>query len=249
MDPGHFNALASNDQTYWWFYVRHTLVSNLLAAQLSINGHTIPRPAFLLDIGCGTGGFLAHIMRTRFLPREHILGVEPSPQAHRVLVERNIPAVCTSLEKISDRIPSQVDAVSLLDVLEHIADPKAMLEQVKNLTKPGARLIILVPAFSCLWSPWDESLGHYRRYTKEQLCAELVETGWHPYFKRYIFASTFLPALLRSYLMRKHLLSRTEFPAISDGLNSVLRAWYQIESRIPGLPIGTTLAVGSVRLH
>jgi hypothetical protein len=175
--------------------------------------------------------------------------VEPSPQAHQVLAERNIPAVCKSLEKISDGIPSQVDAISMLDVLEHIADPKAMLTQINNVTKPGSRLVILVPAFSCLWSPWDESLGHYRRYTKKQLCAELVETGWHPYFKRYIFASTFFPALLRSYLMRKQLLSRTEFPVISAALNSVLRVWYQIESRIPGMPIGTTLAVGSVRLH
>jgi 2-polyprenyl-3-methyl-5-hydroxy-6-metoxy-1,4-benzoquinol methylase len=57
------------------------------------------------------------------------------------------------------------DAVFLLNVLEHIEDDKAAIINCAYLLKPGGILLVLVPAYSILFSKMDKLLGHYRRYT------------------------------------------------------------------------------------
>jgi hypothetical protein len=43
--------------------------------------------------------------------------------------------------------------------------------------QPGSVLLLTVPALQSLWSPWDEALGHFRRYDKAALltCSEGLE--------------------------------------------------------------------------
>ena len=54
--------------------------------------------------------------------------------------------------------------VLITDVLEHVADDRAMLASIVNACPPGANILITVPADMRLWSPHDEAFGHYRRY-------------------------------------------------------------------------------------
>ena len=63
----------------------------------------------------------------------------------------------------------------LLDVIEHVEDVRAFLKDVLFHMKPGATLIVNVPALPLLFSPYDKAAGHYRRYTKETLKAEFAE--------------------------------------------------------------------------
>jgi hypothetical protein len=61
--------------------------------------------------------------------------------------------------------------VLLCDVLEHIEDHVAFLHGLVTLMKPGASLLLTVPADPRLWSPHDEVYGHFRRYTRSTLAA------------------------------------------------------------------------------
>src|SRR6185436_16240416 len=58
--------------------------------------------------------------------------------------------------------PGEYDGVLLLDVLEHLPDPHAVLRAVHALLAPRAAagraplLLVTLPAFQALWSPWDD---------------------------------------------------------------------------------------------
>jgi hypothetical protein len=59
-----------------------------------------------------------------------------------------------------------IDTIIYIDVLEHIEDDRSELETASALLQPGGRLIVLSPAFNLLYSPFDRTIGHFRRYDK-----------------------------------------------------------------------------------
>lgn len=61
------------------------------------------------------------------------------------------------------------DAIIYIDVIEHIENDSLELKKASNFLKPGGHLIVLVPAHNYLFSPFDKSIGHYRRYNKKML--------------------------------------------------------------------------------
>ena len=44
--------------------------------------------------------------------------------------------------------------------------------------KPQSNLVVYVPAFQCLYSSWDNSVGHRRRYNKKELLFKLDVAGF-----------------------------------------------------------------------
>jgi len=74
--------------------------------------------------------------------------------------------------------------VTLLDVLEHVADDRRFLaEEVVPLVAPDGTLVVSVPAHPHLFSAHDTALHHERRYRRGELLErldahfEVVETG------------------------------------------------------------------------
>lgn len=63
------------------------------------------------------------------------------------------------------------DTFIYIDVLEHIEDDYAELAAASDRLSLGGRLIVLSPAFNFLYSPFDRSIGHYRRYDKKMFQA------------------------------------------------------------------------------
>jgi len=63
------------------------------------------------------------------------------------------------------------DAILYIDVLEHILEDAAELQHAAELLAPNGRLIVLVPAHGYLYSAFDVSIGHHRRYSRAMLCA------------------------------------------------------------------------------
>ena len=66
---------------------------------------------------------------------------------------------------------SKFDAILYIDVLEHIEDDRAEMARAASLLAPRGTLIVLSPAFQQLFSEFDRSVGHYRRYTRASLAA------------------------------------------------------------------------------
>jgi SAM-dependent methyltransferase len=64
---------------------------------------------------------------------------------------------------------AQFDTILYVDVLEHIQDDSAELMRAAAHLREGGRLVVLAPAHNWLFSPFDASIGHYRRYSKRSL--------------------------------------------------------------------------------
>lgn len=88
----------------------------------------------VLDVGCGTGEFLASLPAgvARF-------GVEPSAAA---LAARSRGIEVLAPELASWRGRGQFDAVTIIDVIEHIPEPRAFLTEAYLRVAPGGLLIV-----------------------------------------------------------------------------------------------------------
>jgi SAM-dependent methyltransferase len=67
------------------------------------------------------------------------------------------------------------DTILYMDVLEHIDDDRTELELAADRLRPGGHLVVLAPAHQWLFTPFDASIGHYRRYSKGTLRAAAPE--------------------------------------------------------------------------
>ena len=75
-------------------------------------------------------------------------------------------------------LPSaSVDAVVLLNVLEHIEDDGAAVSQMARVLRPGGIAVVEVPAGPGLYDVYDKYLQHYRRYRLADLCRLLERAG------------------------------------------------------------------------
>lgn len=70
------------------------------------------------------------------------------------------------------------DSIFALNVLEHVKNDEFALEQLYRMLKKDGTLIVLVPCHKFLYNVIDESLGHWRRYTKKELESKLVNRGF-----------------------------------------------------------------------
>jgi SAM-dependent methyltransferase len=72
----------------------------------------------------------------------------------------------------------RLDTVICLNVLEHVEDDMAGLRSIHSVLKPGGRAIVLVPCGRELFGTLDTALGHYRRYSWEELSEKMAQTGF-----------------------------------------------------------------------
>ncbi len=86
------------------------------------------------------------------------------------------------------------DAIVCLDVVEHLPDDRRAVEHLRDLLKPNGALFIAVPALQFLYGFHDEQLGHYRRYSRNQL-ADLLQEFYRLGRCRY-FGFTLIPIAL-----------------------------------------------------
>ena len=70
------------------------------------------------------------------------------------------------------------DTIISLNVLEHIEHDRDVLQEFFEALVPGGRAIVLVPAHPWLYTDCDRTLGHFRRYTPEELTAKFTEAGF-----------------------------------------------------------------------
>jgi len=144
----------------------------------------------VLEVGGGIGGTTSYLMNPDI---NSYTVLEPDPDLFQQLEERcasaEFPTLPTCLNGyISDLSPdARFDAIAYIDVVEHIPDDKKELALADRFLNPGGRLLILSPAFSCLWSPFDEAVGHVKRYTKSSL-ADAIPEGYELEEARYLDA-------------------------------------------------------------
>lgn len=100
----------------------------------------VPSRQGLLDIGCGNGFVLA-------LAREHgwvdVRGVEPSADAIASAPAGLAAQIVHDVMRPGLFAPESFDAVTLFQVLDHMPDPVALLEECRNILRPGGVILAL----------------------------------------------------------------------------------------------------------
>jgi 2-polyprenyl-3-methyl-5-hydroxy-6-metoxy-1,4-benzoquinol methylase len=93
------------------------------------------------------------------------------------------------------------DCIVYIDVLEHIERDRDELEAAADRLKPGGTIVVLSPAHQALFTPFDEAIGHYRRYNHRQL-AELTPAGTRLIRLRYLDSVGLILSLGNRLLLR-----------------------------------------------
>ena len=150
----------------------------------------LPSRGRVLEVGCGGGRFLRALAVAR--PQLELTGVDVSRSALATLAEL-APAIGTRVATPS-ALPArdgEFDAVLLIDVLEHVADPAAMLAEIRRVLAPGGVLHAHVPCEDDPRSPWRwlpgqrgarswkrRFGGHVNRFRRRELLARLDAAGF-----------------------------------------------------------------------
>lgn len=132
----------------------------------------------LLDVGSSTGIFL-NAARINF----EVHGVEPSAWAAGVAKNSlNLKNIVNGTFDESAFPESSFDVISLIDVLEHVADPRKTLQKAFSLLKPGGLLYLVTPDIRSLsarllgrywWGLREAHLYYFSERTLSRLLAEL----------------------------------------------------------------------------
>lgn len=133
----------------------------------------------LLDVGCAMGHFLGFAKRYGW----EVEGVECSPYAARYAAERfeaNVHAVCVL--KDAHLTPESYHACVLVEVIEHLPDPRETMTEVWRLLQPGGLVYVTTPNFTA-----------YRSLLLREEWSAVIPVG-----HLYHFDSASLPKLLSS---------------------------------------------------
>jgi SAM-dependent methyltransferase len=139
----------------------------------------------VLEVGAGHGTFTALLARQD----RQVVASELSGRCIGKLRVRF--AGTPSVQVLHGGIPAAAphgpfDAVILINVLEHIDDDDGALRDIAAVLKPCGRVILWVPALPVLYSEFDRSIGHYRRYRMAALRRQLHRAGYEVREIRYV---------------------------------------------------------------
>ena len=142
----------------------------------------------VLELGCGFRATQLLALAPR-LKRGVGVDFRLAPELHQhnklVFHEAAIEEALVTLSQDS------FDAVLLISVLEHLKDPRSVLEAARKLLKPGGVLLVNVPtwrgkrflefsAFRLGLSPRTEMDDHKMYYDQRDLWPLLVQAGFQP---------------------------------------------------------------------
>jgi SAM-dependent methyltransferase len=209
-------------------------------AQMTKNGITT-----IWEVGSGNGAVCLGLAKKG----HEVLAVEPLYSGARFTASQGVPSFACTLAELS--LPTgSLSTVGTFDVLEHIEDPHPLLKEFARVLSSEGVLLITVPAHPSLFSEYDSSIGHFRRYTSKELKASLERAGFEVIYSRHLFAFLVPIAwLLRVFPEKVGIKKRTGAAKaarlhfkIAQLLAPLFRFFIAIEGAL-NLPIGLSLLV------
>jgi hypothetical protein len=142
-------AAVHNWKSYWSSRIRPFIAGDVLEVGAGLGSNT----PFLDPGGDGRwvcletdSGLIAQLIAN--------LGKAKSSRGHE--------AVCGTLQSLDES--QRFDTIIYIDVLEHIENDCAELENAASRLRTSRRIIVLSPAHQWLFTPFDAAIGHFRRY-------------------------------------------------------------------------------------
>lgn len=135
---------------------------NLISSNIPDNASNI------LDFGSGDGYFAKNISKQI---KKDVICLEPADNLQKYYNTKPL----SNLNEIED---NSIDFIYSLNVLEHIEDDKAIINEFYRILKSDGCVFLYLPAFDCLYSSMDKLVGHYRRYSKSDLARLFDKNKW-----------------------------------------------------------------------
>ena len=149
----------------------HAVKQKALSDKIKLVRRFVPSKGKLLDIGAGTGDFLA----IAEIAGWEATGFEPSAKAKAIAEKKGI-TFTESTEALPDH---SFDAITMWHVLEHVPDVQAQIAELKRLLKPNGVLVVAVPNFNSydakhygpFWAAYDvpRHLWHFSQTAVKKL--------------------------------------------------------------------------------
>ncbi len=239
---GPYNATQLNTNypdgidNHYWNAARNKILQKVLE-KLNLTGKT------LLEIGCGRGVVVNYLNENGF----DCWGVdlaegEPIKKSTKIVMGK-------SAFNLDASFRYKVEAILLLDVIEHIANPEVFLLQTKESFPNAFYYILTVPARQELWSNYDEFYGHYRRYSKKLLLSHTKGLNGRMITLAHFCHLLYSPAIVLKGLNKRRNVCLLPPKGIFQRIAHHLLKWFfYVEYKIvPGFVPGTSL-LGIIRL-
>jgi len=143
----------------------------------------------VLDIGCGAAPMSLYFASKGMNVKGVDLSkraIEANQKAKEYFKFDNLEFVCENFMDYADN--AVYDVVMMTEVLEHIPDDKGSLEKINKFLKKGGYLLMSVPSSNAPLhkkyikkygkDPFDERVGHLRRYNAVEIFNLLSVTGF-----------------------------------------------------------------------
>lgn len=188
------------------------------------------------EVGAGVGSFSTLILKTDI---KSLQAFEPSQNMYHLLQEtigqdRRVKAINDFFGKTNTE--EFFDSVLYVNVLEHIEDDVAELANVYKALNPNGHLLIFVPALPWLYSSSDQQVGHFRRYTKNNLIQLTQRSGFSIIKARYFDIAGIIPWYINFVLLK----NSVDGSSVSLYDNLVVPFMRIIEGLVPP-PIGKNI--------
>jgi SAM-dependent methyltransferase len=212
-----------NIELHYWHQARNKIILKEVNPKLTY-----------LEVGCGTGNIV------RFLRGKSIdcFGVEVSNFKFNLDI-RQYCFSSVSAENLPLEFRTNIQGILLLDVLEHIENPKKFIANLLTQFPSIQHLLITVPARPELWSNFDVFNGHFIRYRPQTLLETLDLNDWAHYKIHYAFKLFYIPMLIAcKFNIKRKLSVSTPKHKFSKIIHKALGIVFYYESfilnKIPG---------------
>nr|WP_315252199.1 class I SAM-dependent methyltransferase [uncultured Flavobacterium sp.] len=161
--------ISHTDSKRSLFEKAYHFVKNIaLKNKLDLINSYQPSKGLILDIGAGTGDFLAVAGKGGW----KTVGVEPSDKAKAIAKSKGVSFV----ENTSELDSHSFDVISMWHVLEHVPNLDEQIKELKRLLKPTGTLIVAVPNFKSFdakhygnfWAAYDVPI-HFWHFSKKAI--------------------------------------------------------------------------------
>lgn len=133
-----------------------------------------------IEVGCGSGDLSLRLCRKGWTG----LGVDFSPLAVEQAKANLGEFIKTGHYRVFEGDVFELDpgaekfdiGVNLM-VMEHVDDDAGFLRRIGEFVKPGGHVIVAVPGRRDRWGLEDETVGHKRRYDRDDLEQTLLSAG------------------------------------------------------------------------
>jgi glycosyltransferase involved in cell wall biosynthesis len=100
-----------------------------------------------------------------------------------------------------------LDTIFCSNVLEHLEPDQEVLSQFHETLVPGGHCVIIVPSAPWLYTPIDRELGHFRRYTRDELAEKMSRAGFEVVHHRQFSRLGSIGWAVSGHLLRRRHLS------------------------------------------